>query len=104
MTKPILSVYIKAPMVLEFYGCLFVEKLSINCLPISVKYLPVPTNSENPSGNPKLIGAFRKPPIKIMFRKPPIRLEKSNNYEGFELLFVITGRKIVALRNVLLIS
>jgi hypothetical protein len=46
--------------------CHFVEKLSINYLP-SIKYLPVPTNSENPSGNPKLIGAFRKPSIKIMF-------------------------------------
>jgi hypothetical protein len=61
MTKSILSV--KALMF--HYGCLFVEKLSTNCLPTSVKCLPVPTNSENPSGNPKLIGAFRKLTIKI---------------------------------------
>jgi hypothetical protein len=49
--------------------------------PYSVKYLLVPTNSENPSGNPKLVGAFEKPSIKIMFRKPQMRLEISNNYE-----------------------
>jgi hypothetical protein len=74
MTKSILSV--KAPVLLKFYGCLLYK-----LFPYSVKYLPVLTNFENPSGNPKLVGAFGKPFIKIMFRKPPMRLEISNNFE-----------------------
>jgi hypothetical protein len=89
MTKSILSE--KTLKVLKYYGCLVVEKLSINCLPIYVKYLPVPTNSENPSRNPKLIGAFRKSPIKIMFWKPPMY----QIMKVFNCFAVITGRKIV---------
>jgi hypothetical protein len=52
-------------------------------LQIEIRYftpIPVATNSENPSRNPKLVMAFGKPSIKIMFRKPPMRLEISNNY------------------------